>query len=215
MNKAMIFPIHKKWVDMIFDGSKDLEFRNKLPKDLKSGMKIYFYEALGDRKLIHLWKSYPLYIQHRWSKNENTDELSNYVTEGTGMIVGEATVGEIYELEYDKKYDEVLFKQNGVVMWSNSFSSRNIEGYTNQKYAIEVTNVIEYDEPIPKEEFISWNKVDNLIKNNFEKSEIKTSYKAIFNEIIDGLLTYGDKQCNVSAPPQAPMYVVEIPYDTE
>ena len=65
MNKAMIFPIHKKWVDMIFDGTKKFEFRNKISKHLVEGMKIYFYETLGK---VHRGKGvrekYPNFIQY-------------------------------------------------------------------------------------------------------------------------------------------------------
>ncbi len=41
----IIYALHKCWCDKIFDGSKPIEFRTKLPKNLKSGTKLYLYET--------------------------------------------------------------------------------------------------------------------------------------------------------------------------
>lgn len=41
----IIYALHKCWCDKIFDKSKPIEFRTKLPKNLKSGTKLYLYET--------------------------------------------------------------------------------------------------------------------------------------------------------------------------
>lgn len=45
MSYGIMYSIHKIWNDKIFSGEKTLEFRTKLPKDLKPGTKIYLYET--------------------------------------------------------------------------------------------------------------------------------------------------------------------------
>jgi len=193
MNRAMIFPIHKKWVDMIFDGTKKFEFRNKLPKHLKTGMKIYIYETQHKVKT-----PYGFNVQK-------------------GQIVGEVTVGEIYDNNVvSELYDKAYYGCHSLDYYYEKVEEL---GYTGHKYAIELKNVIKYDEewisenlsnldydwveeppmikllensptsPIAKEEFVSWNK--------YEK------YRTYINNY----------NCNVIYPPQAPIYVVEKPYE--
>jgi len=202
----MIFPIHKEFVDMIFDGSKDLEFRNKLPKDLKPGMKIYFYEALG--KTIK--------YNSKYCSTQNCNDCNmQSCHEGQGMIVGEATVGRIDS--FDKNNSFVDFE------WLQTI------GYNNHKYAIKQTNVIKYDEPIPKEEFISWNKYEKL--NNLVEDGTNCPYMDFYDNYVQicnndkyysqhctrgDVMNFEEAPCvKVTHAPQAPMYVVEIPYDTE
>lgn len=40
-----IYSIHNVWINKIFSGIKTIEFRKSLPKTLKAGDKIYFYET--------------------------------------------------------------------------------------------------------------------------------------------------------------------------
>lgn len=136
MNKAMMFLIHKKWVDMIFDGTKKYEFRNKLPKDLVKGMKIYFYETLGKMKQGITPVSEINPMPRYWCSYE-----------GLGMIVGEATVGRrIKVINFvDGKWQEPkidMVSLNGVVYKKSKLEEI---GYDYQQYAIELTNVIKYE----------------------------------------------------------------------
>lgn len=41
----VMYSLYKLWTDMILSGQKPLEFRTKLPKELKPGTKIYLYET--------------------------------------------------------------------------------------------------------------------------------------------------------------------------
>lgn len=41
----VMYSLYKHWCDMILSGKKPLEFRTKLPKDMKPGTKIYLYET--------------------------------------------------------------------------------------------------------------------------------------------------------------------------
>ena len=41
----ILYSLHKKWSNKIFDLTKPIEFRTKLPKDLKQNTKIYIYET--------------------------------------------------------------------------------------------------------------------------------------------------------------------------
>jgi predicted transcriptional regulator len=41
----VMYSLYKHWTDMILSGKKPLEFRTKLPKELKPGTKIYLYET--------------------------------------------------------------------------------------------------------------------------------------------------------------------------
>ena len=41
----VMYSLYKHWCDMILSGKKPLEFRTKLPKDLRIGTKIYLYET--------------------------------------------------------------------------------------------------------------------------------------------------------------------------
>ena len=151
MNKAMMFPIHKNWVDKIFKGEKKFEFRNKLPKYLVKGMKIYFYETLGDRKPKDKWEDYPLYIGF----DTYEEPYASYVYEGQGMIVGEATVGEIYRKDVHNKKRLITSYGMGDIILGRPLDEEDriyitdkfkLQGYINQNYAIELTNVIKYDE---------------------------------------------------------------------
>ena len=41
----IMYSLYKPWCDKVFSGEKTLEFRTKIPKELKKGSKIYFYET--------------------------------------------------------------------------------------------------------------------------------------------------------------------------
>lgn len=250
MNKAMMFPIHKKWVDMIFNGTKKFEFRNKLPKHLVKGMKIYFYETLGDRKPKSKWEDYPLYIGY----DTYEEPYASYVYEGTGMIVGEATVGEIYKIGVA---DRPFYDQKKLRSWSKleTFTKEEQEkmgipfekgfhswmpigvdelspyGYTNQKYAIELTNVIKYDEEwlenivcedcklfdggyTNRINYETCSKLDTskCPYHNAPTSPIAKEEFILWNKyqlIKDDKEKYLSENPNVRFSPQAPIYVVE------
>ena len=42
---SIIISIYKHWTQMILNKEKPIEFRTKLPKDFKTGDKIYIYET--------------------------------------------------------------------------------------------------------------------------------------------------------------------------
>ena len=42
---GIMYSFHKHWCDKIFSKEKTLEFRTKLPKELKTGTKLYLYET--------------------------------------------------------------------------------------------------------------------------------------------------------------------------
>ena len=230
MKKAMMFPIHKKWVDRIFNGRKKFEFRNKLPKHLAPGMKIYFYETLGKMKqgIIPVSENNPM--PRYWCSYE-----------GQGKVIGEAIVGKMYNLK-NAKYPKKIYDITG-------FSSVSLiaNGFKWHDFAIEITNVIKYDglwlgdkltdedfydditenyhdmlvhaptEPIDKSKFYSWNKLIQLVKVEASGFDKKITIKRC-EKILDGhydlykhaeITTNETKECKITAPPQAPIYIVE------
>ena len=51
----IICSVHRNWIEMILSGIKTIEFRSMLPKDFKSGDKIYLYETSkngGSKKIV-------------------------------------------------------------------------------------------------------------------------------------------------------------------
>ena len=250
MNKAMMFPIHKKWVDKIFKGEKKFEFRNKLPKHLKSGMKIYFYETKG--KVVT--KAYTMgpYATDMETSEEHYvgTRVMPPIHEGLGMIVGEATIKDIWHISPGHYKHKGIFHIEFDNYTTSSYMINENEmkeiGYTNQNYAIELTNVIKYDkkwklhaienpiakvinpkkltnyekqilnsptEPIAKEEFVLWNKLDKelsrLQRLNLDWSRGDLEKEVIHNKIIG--MDYRGKwsTLKITHPPQAPVYVVE------
>ena len=51
----IIVSLHKNWSQQILEGQKTIEFRSRLPKEIKSGTTMYFYESSkngGARKVV-------------------------------------------------------------------------------------------------------------------------------------------------------------------
>lgn len=164
MNKAIIFSIRPKWTNKIFNGEKDYEFRTKLPKDIKVGMTCYIYET----KRKYYKTLYNL-------ENPTKTMLAKVPNYGQGKVVGQFTVGDMYWYHYGYEkfhtyYDEVIKNPN---YRYGTIDIENLQGmgFTNQEFAIKLDNIIKYDEPIALNEFVSWNKLQQTIKNSYGVDE--------------------------------------------
>jgi len=156
MNKALVVAIRSKWLEMILNGKKTFEFRNW---KVEKGTVIYFYCT----------KAKP-YLHYRPTENCDThyvlwDKPSEEHTLLNGKVVAKAVVKEVYE--YYESYpdnqpyapNEISFrdigKQVGVMNIESEYA--HSQGYTNQRYALELTD-IEAIEPREIESFYSYNK---------------------------------------------------------
>jgi len=125
MNKQIMYSIHSEWLIKILNGEKKYEFRNKLPKDIKKGMIINLYCT----------KAKP-YLHYRPTENCNThyvlwDNKSKEHKCFNGKVVASFVVNSIAEIKKPKDIG---------VNWRN-------QGYSDQRYAIEITNLKIFDEP--------------------------------------------------------------------
>ena len=237
MNKAMMIAIQPKWSNMIKEGTKTFEFRNyAIPK----GTKVYLYESLGKK----VWISSELDLSD--INNENYNKLNHeYKHEGQGAVVAEFVVGECYEVnppnweDSDEKYAYLLQSKELYMdnleeapagywkTWLQSKKDFKESGYTNQKHAHSITDLIVYDEewikkellhidnktmkyndkltyaptsPIPVTEFVSWNKSNYMQDNQLDKMNM--SYKEYIKLCVASFeyLTHA---------PQGRVYVVE------
>lgn len=187
--KAMIVSIKPKWLKMILDGTKKFEFRNwKVPV----GTVIYFYESLG--------------------KKMCGDYLNGHIMEGRGKVVAKCVVKEVNRILNGPDYNTLhLMKSTSLEDCKKSIKVPRKEyeviGYTEGvKHALELDKVEEI-EPRDITEFIGWNNIDKLIKDNFSKYEIKAWYTHTINEIAEGLIEYQDKQCNLTKAPQSRVWI--------
>lgn len=161
MEEAVLLPFHKEWLDMIATGKKKFEFRNKIGKDYKEGMKVYLYIT-----------------KHNG---------------GSGMIEAEFTIGEILIFNYDMAQIRIIGKVDKIKEIQKTDLSSI--GFNGQKYAIEIKDFKKYDNPIPKEELINWNKA-------------KVLYKAYGISLIENI-DFVFQDCFIKSPPQSMIYVVE------
>lgn len=51
METGVMLSIHPKWIEMIFNEEKGLEFRNKIISSIKPENRIYFYETKSEKGL--------------------------------------------------------------------------------------------------------------------------------------------------------------------
>ena len=239
MNKAMMIAIQPKWSNMIKEGTKTFEFRNyAIPK----GTKVYLYESLGKSKPRHLCEDYPNYIGFDTFEGK----YAHNVFEGWGMVVAEFVVGECYEVnppnweDSDEKYAYLLQSKELYMdnleeapagywkTWLQSKKDFKESGYTNQKHAHSITDLIVYDEewikkellhidnktmkyndkltyaptsPIPVTEFVSWNKLSDFVRT--------TTRGGILGKIEYKLHPHTLEKYKLTHAPQGRVYVVE------
>lgn len=215
MKKAIMIPIQPKWSKMIKAGLKEFEFRNyKIPK----GMKVYIYEIIGKRLC--------------------GDYLNGYIHEGQGKVIAEFVVGEVHKLNFNNVLEMVFadnlsyndIKQRGGVEY-NYFTPEK------EYYAMEITNLIVYDEewqydigcnpvsmmrlnwlnnaptsPLDISDFVGWNKFDKEVKRLLKLNPI-WSYDELVNEVnaneVAGMDYKRYPLCNLTHAPQGKVYVVE------
>lgn len=187
MKKAIFLPMADGWCEPIFAGTKKYEFRSGNVKHFTKGQKIYFYESLG-KKLTFESKGDQIssLIENKLSKREY-ELRKNQTHEGLGMVVGEATISNLYRIGVA---DRPFYDQNTTVSWSRKekFTKEEREsmgipfdegfhmwmpmdkselepyGWVDQEYAIGLTDVIRYGNPKAKESFTFYNKVISLEK---------------------------------------------------
>ncbi|WBK39993.1 hypothetical protein [PinkBerry-associated phage LS06-2018-MD08] len=98
MNKAIMLSVQPKWLSMILDGTKEYEFRGNNVKNFVDGMKIYFYESLGKKSATIENIKINGYTRNEFDKT--------IIYQGSGKVVGEAVIEDIYEPSYNEKWNK-------------------------------------------------------------------------------------------------------------
>ncbi len=156
MNKAIMIAIQPKWLKQIINGEKEFEFRNY---PIAKGTKVYLYESKGKFKqgITPVSETNPM--PRYWCEYE-----------GKGAVVAEFVVDECskyYEEYPNSPYERANVSFNaidlqcGVETYDKEWLIN--QGYTNQKYAIKIKDLIVYDEAIAVTEFVSWNKLEEYV----------------------------------------------------
>ena len=152
MNKQVMLSVRSKWVEQILNGTKTYEFRNRLPKDLVKGMVVNVYctkekpylikecelDEFGNRydTNIKLLKEIPILPFKMYN----------------GKVVASFEVGEIYEI---RCADDVWYNtKSSHIEFITPLKTYKLQGYTNQRYAIEITNLKIFDKPRELSEFL-------------------------------------------------------------
>ena len=137
--KALMIATKPEWTCKIINEEKDLEFRNyAIPK----GTRVLVYESLGKSMIVR--------------RMFNSKTYREKAHEGRGKVVLEFTVGECYEtrkVNYidlsGESYRRLHFKRTDITQsHENTYKENAFDdiGYTNQKYAHTITDLIVYDE---------------------------------------------------------------------
>jgi hypothetical protein len=170
--KALLVAIQPKWLKMILEGEKKFEFRSwKVPV----GTVIYFYCTKAKPYLWYEWRYADMPEQLRVSNRTLNDIGLCKENLLNGKVVAKAVVKNVYEIGvadrpfYDKKTTrswselETFTKEEqekmGIPFETGFFSWRPISvneltpyGYTDQRYAIKLSQVEEI-EPMDITEF--------------------------------------------------------------
>lgn len=150
-NLAILLSVKPQFTKMIMSGEKNFEFRTKIGKHWKKGVKVYVYESKGKKIKCPYCDDGLYYDGYDNHDCGNCNGGVGKVHEGVGAVVCEYVIGEIYRVSTTWIHDdlkEVDFT-NGKLD-SIYFSGKKLldlydMGYTNQRYAIEITNIIIYD----------------------------------------------------------------------
>lgn len=193
MNKAIMMAIQPKWAKMIIDGEKEFEFRNyPIPK----GMKVYLYCSKG-KELLWI-KNGKCITDGQY--NRLLDELPNHLL--SGKVVAEFVVDWYWD---EDDIDGALFEEDNL---PNYFAKI---GYTNQKYAIKIKDLIVYDEEWQNDYF------ENTLTYRECKEQDKWDVWDLNNKVDDAPtspipvteFTLYNKGSKMKSHPQGKVYVVE------
>jgi hypothetical protein len=195
---------------MILSGEKQYEFRQGNFVNAKTGDKFLILESLGKRLSR---KEYEDRIQYALNFSEKEYyEIIDVHTEGTGKVIGEFIVGEVYDDMYVIE-DKLFWEEGYKGELSEWYIKEQLEGYprlkdldigyTDQPLAFEITQLKVYDTPRDKSEFIIESKIKKRLElYNKNTDDIFTLKSAITNMGIP-------KDCFVKRSPQSFCRVID------
>ena len=230
MNKQLMYSIRSEWLEKILNGTKQYEFWKQLPKKLKTGDRVNLYCCKV--------KPYLAVVQYYTDTPETylllKDNSNGYDTLN-GKIVCSFEVGEIYRVDWET-YIEVCgtpayvfanIKNPNSELLGRTPSQEEInkQGYTNQRYAIEITNLKIFDEPRELGSYVSVKKGFEYFNNRKFGNNVNCK-EMEFRRLHNGIGYYGckllkdyEKDCDltnclkikITKAPQSFMYC----YDSE
>jgi predicted transcriptional regulator len=199
--KTLMVSFQPKWARMILSGEKKYEFRQGNFVNAKTGDKFLILESLGKSKSVTLTEVHESNVTPRISS------ATFRVNEGTGKVIGEFIVGEVYDdmyvieekLFYDEGYKGELSEWYVKEQLEGYTRLKDLDiGYTDQPLAFEITQLKVYDTPRDKNELIVASKWEAFCKCMTEENQTEKYYSYVYG-----------KNGYVVRSPQSFMYVID------
>jgi len=174
MNKQIMLSVRPEWVEKILNGTKQYEFRTRLPKDLKAGMVVNVYCTKGNYK-TSLYDIRDSLFEGDYYLGDFTEDdkpyvYNKYVKPLNGKAVASFVVGKIIELPITEHFKNVSDTGEGSnprikIRIRTGYVYDNIEGscltddelieYGKGKplFAIEITDLKAFPKPREKESY--------------------------------------------------------------
>jgi predicted transcriptional regulator len=172
--KTLMVSFQPKWARMILSGEKKYEFRQGNFVNAKTDDKFLILESLG--KKVICW-NHP-----KCQGCNNYDSPSDYcltdfkTNEGTGKVIGEFIVGEVYKNDIGISHDRISLKTHDGIytcIWKEEWVK---QGYTNQPLAFEITQLKIYDTPRDKSEYMLYNPLNDWLSNTIDLVDEEQMY---------------------------------------
>ena len=203
----ILMSVRKHWIDMIKDGSKKLEFRNRIGKEFKIGNTIYFYESGKDgKKKITCSAKIKSITKIEHQKCDTVLFVDYYLKN--------VIKNEFYLKEWEKTKEIDLPGYSSFIKLSNMFCSDYIKLLSEGK-----RDEYEYDTENLKKKDLS-NKISDDIDNwlyniGYWNSLGETNYNYAIElcDVEEVDLNLSDFTCNgkvISRPPQSYLYCEKI-----
>jgi hypothetical protein len=163
--KTLMVSFQPKWAQMILSGKKKYEFRQGNFVNAKTGDKFLILESKGKKKSISSIVKYPKY-------HMSDCRYEECIYEGTGKVIGEFIVGEIYDDIKNFVYLKSTYKNPAYKIWE----TLEKQGYDNQKLAFEITQLKVYDTPRDKSEYMLYNPLNDWLSNTIDLVDEEQMY---------------------------------------
>jgi hypothetical protein len=212
--KTLMVSFQPKWARMILSGEKKYEFRQGNFVNAKTGDKFLILESRGKT----WWggvKIDTVATSDEWLELGNSRSPYGYNAQngtlrfslGTGKVIGEFIVGEVYDdmyvieekLFYDEGYKGELSEWYVKEQLEGYTRLKDLDiGYTDQPLAFEITQLKVYDTPRDKNELIVASKWEAFCKCMTEENQTEKYYSYVYG-----------KNGYVVRSPQSFMYVID------
>jgi hypothetical protein len=221
--KTLMVSFTSKWARMILSGEKKYEFRQGNFVNVKTGDKFLILESLGKKTQKRVWyqhqyteedesiiffkendKSIYDILINTWVNKKRTD----FFHEGTGKVIGEFIVGRIYkdiltdDLDDEDSHELMVMAtrtSDDKKVWLD-ITSQDLakQGFDTQPLAFEITDLVVYDTPRDKSEYVVAGKWEAFCKCMTEENQTETYYSYVYG-----------KNGYVVRSPQSFMYVID------